>query len=266
MPNTALTAARVRMFRLAALLMLIAVPVTAMTDGNAEATVELSSPTVELNAAVPTATSAAPVTTAAATTAVSAFDAASWQDVEVGNIDARVFETALKAAAKAIERGDVADPGTLTVIDFSRPSTERRMWVYDLRTRTLVFDELVSHGRGSGVAMATAFSNVPESNRSSLGLYRTAETYIGKHGYSLRIDGLEPGVNDRARERAIVIHAADYVNEKSARAQGYLGRSLGCPALRPEVARQVIDTVKGGGLIFAYYPDPTWLRTSKYLG
>jgi hypothetical protein len=194
-----------------------------------------------------------------------ALDPAEWQDAEVGDIDAKVLAKALKAAATAVRRGDVTDPGTLTVIDFSRPSTSRRMWVYDLRSRTLLFDELVSHGRGSGVAMATSFSNVPESNRSSLGLYRTAETYIGKHGYSLRLDGLERGINDRARERAIVMHAADYVNEKAARAQGYLGRSLGCPALRPEVSRKVIDTVKGGGLLFAYYPDQQWLRTSKYL-
>jgi hypothetical protein len=247
------------MFRVGAILALIGAPAAILTDRTAEARVDLSSP-------APVATSAAAVPTASSTETVSALDPAAWEDAAIGGIDTQVFETALKAAAAAIERGDVADPGTLTVIDFSRPSTERRMWVYDLRTRALVFDELVSHGRGSGLTMATAFSNVPESNRSSLGLYRAAETYIGKHGYSLRIDGLEPGINDRARERAIVIHAADYVNEKSARAQGYLGRSLGCPALRPEVARQVIDTVKGGGLIFAYYPDPHWLRTSKYLG
>lgn len=265
MKNTARTGVRVRMVRLAVMLTLIGVPVAAMTDETAEATVELSNPAVELNS-TPAETPVAPLATGTADAALTAFDPAAWQDVEIGAIDARVFETALKAAATALERGDVADPGTLTVIDFSRPSTERRMWVYDLRARVLVFDELVSHGRGSGLTMATAFSNVPESNRSSLGLYRTAETYIGKHGYSLRVDGLEPGINDRARERAIVIHAADYVNEKSARAQGYLGRSLGCPALRPEVARQIIDTVKGGGLIFAYYPDPHWLRTSKYLG
>jgi hypothetical protein len=140
------------------------------------------------------------------------------------------------------------------------------MWVYDLRSRSLLFEELVSHGRGSGVTMATSFSNLPESNRSSLGLYRTAETYSGKHGYSLRLDGLEPGINDKARERAIVMHAADYVNQAAAKKQGYLGRSLGCPAVRPEVAKKVIDAVKGGNLLFAYYPDPQWLRTSKYLG
>ena len=160
----------------------------------------------------------------------------------------------------------VADPGTLTVIDFSRPSTERRLWVYDLRTRALVFDELVSHGRGSGVAMATAFSNVPESNRSSLGLYRTAETYIGKHGYSLRIDGLEPGINDQAFDRAIVMHGADYVSLDFAAQQGRLGRSLGCPALPIGVAPQVIDAIQGGTPLFIYYPDAAWLRTSPFLG
>lgn len=193
------------------------------------------------------------------------FELAAWQDVALGAVNRDVFAMALHAAATAVERRDVERPGTLTVIDFSQPSTVRRMWVYDLAARTLLFEDLVSHGRGSGLAMATSFSNRPESNRSSLGLYRTAETYIGKHGYSLRLDGLEPGFNDRARERAIVMHAADYVNGGAARAQGYLGRSLGCPALRPEISRQLIDAVKGGGLLFAYYPDPQWLKTSKYL-
>jgi len=197
--------------------------------------------------------------------ASSALDLASWQDVQLGAVSANVFALALHAAATAVQRGDVSDPATLTVIDFSQPSTRRRMWIYDLRNRTLLFEDLVSHGRGSGVAMATSFSNQPESNRSSLGLYRTAETYVGKHGYSLRLDGLESGFNDRARARAIVMHAAEYVNAATAKAQGYLGRSLGCPAVRPEISRQVIDSVKGGGLLFAYYPDPHWLKTSKYL-
>ena len=182
-----------------------------------------------------------------------------------GTVDPKVFAMALQAAEAAVGRDDVKQPTTLTVIDFSRPSTVERMWVFDLRSRALLFEELVSHGRGSGQATATAFSNQPDSHKSSLGLYRTAETYIGKHGYSLRLDGLEPGVNDRARERAIVMHAADYVNAAAAKAQGYLGRSHGCPAVRPEITRELIDTVKGGGLVFAYYPDPAWLGTSTYL-
>ena len=218
-------------------------------------------PAISLNAG----TSSAPVTAEVGHASATAFEAASWDDAAIGDNNPTVFETALRAAANAVQRGDVADPGTLTVIDFSRRSTEKRMWVYDLRSRTLLFDELVSHGRGSGQALATAFSNDAESNRSSLGLYRTGETYIGRHGYSLRLDGLEPGFNDHARQRAIVMHAAEYVNAAAARAQGYLGRSLGCPALRPEIAKSVIDAVKGGGLLFAYYPDPRYLQTSRYL-
>jgi L,D-transpeptidase-like protein len=206
---------------------------------------------------------AARTAVSAASASSSAFDAASWRDV--GDIDNDIFALALQAASAAVIRGDAARPETLTVIDFSKPSTVKRMWVYDLRSRELLFEELVSHGRGSGRTMATAFSNEPESNQSSLGLFRTAEAYVGKNGYSLRLDGLEPGINDRARERAIVIHGAPYVSAAVAKAQGYLGRSLGCPAVRPEVNRELIDTVKRGGLVFAYYPDAQWLKTSRYL-
>ena len=213
-----------------------------------------------------TAAAAPPAELPAATAeTISAFDAAGWQNVGVGDIDPKLFGMALDVAAAAVQRGDAPAPGTLTVIDFSRPSTVKRMWVYDLRSRKLLFEEVVSHGRGSGRTLATSFSNDPESYQSSLGLYRTAETYVGKHGYSLRLDGLEAGINDRARERAIVMHGADYVDPRAAQAQGYLGRSLGCPALRPQVTRQLIEAVKDGGLLFAYYPDPEWLATSKYV-
>ena len=194
-----------------------------------------------------------------------AFSASSWAGADLGDIDPKVFALALDAAASAVGRGRVKDPATLTVIDYSKPSTEKRMWVYDLRTHALLFDELVSHGRGSGKTNATAFSNDPSSNKTSLGLFRTGETYVGHNGYSLRLDGLEPGVNDRARERAIVVHGAPYVNAATAKANGYLGRSLGCPAVRPEVAHALIDAIKGGGLLFAYYPDAAWLKSSALL-
>jgi hypothetical protein len=175
-----------------------------------------------------------------------------WDTVSLGDIDPDVFALAMAAAADAVVTGQASAPATLTIIDFTRPSTEKRMWVYDLRSHDLLFDEWVSHGRGSGKTMATAFSNTPESNMSSLGLFRTAEAYEGHNGYSLRLDGLEPGINDNARDRAIVIHGAPYVNPAMARAQGYLGRSLGCPAVRPAIAHALIDAVKGGGLLFAY--------------
>jgi hypothetical protein len=207
---------------------------------------------------------AAATVEAVADEAASVFDAAAWNDSALGAVDRDVFALALASAERAVERGD-ADTTTLTVIDFSVPSTERRMFVYDLRSRELLFEEHVSHGRNSGANVPTLFSNAPESFKSSIGLYRAAESYFGKHGYSLRLDGLEKGFNDRARERAIVIHGADYVNATTAKAQGRLGRSLGCPAVRPEVSRPLIDAVKDGGLVFAYYPDPTWLETSTYL-
>jgi hypothetical protein len=203
--------------------------------------------------------------TVAATSAASTFDATAWGDRAKGGPDARLFSLALEAAAEAVSRGDASNPRTLTVIDFSRPSTEKRLWVYDLRSRELLFHEHVAHGRGSGENLPTQFSNVPESYRSSLGLFRTGEAYIGKHGLSLRLDGLEPGINDRARERAIVIHGADYVNAATARAQGRLGRSLGCPAVRPEIVKSLINAVKDGGLLFAYYPSQAWLEASTYL-
>jgi L,D-transpeptidase catalytic domain len=201
----------------------------------------------------------------AASSSSSSLSAAAWTSVSLGSIDPKVFALALEAASTAVARGQVADPGTLTVIDYSKPSTQPRMWVYDLHSRALLFTELVSHGRGSGKTMATSFSNMAESNMTSLGLFRTGETYVGHNGYSLRLDGLERGVNDRARDRAIVMHGAPYVNAAAAKANGYLGRSLGCPAVRPEIAKKLIDTVKGGGLLFAYYPDQTWLKSSEFL-
>lgn len=187
--------------------------------------------------------------------AAALFSPSAWADSNLGDINPSVFALALQAATSAVERGGAADPVTLTVIDYSRPSTEKRMWVYDLRTHALLFDELVSHGRGSGKTNATSFSNDPSSSMSSLGLFRTGETYIGHNGYSLRLDGLNPGVNDNARARAIVVHGAPYVNAAMAKANGYLGRSLGCPAVRPQIAHALIDTIKNGSLIFAYGAD-----------
>jgi hypothetical protein len=157
------------------------------------------------------------------------------------------------------------DKPLLTVIDYSLPSTERRLWVIDLASGQVLFHELVAHGRGSGENFAVAFSNLEGSKQSSLGLFRTGETYEGKHGYSLRLVGLEPGVNDRAEARAIVIHGADYVTPEFAEQNGRLGRSWGCPALDPHVHRRVIDTIKGGTALFAYYPDDAWLSESTFL-
>ena len=195
-----------------------------------------------------------------------AFTRADFDATAIGNIETDVFEMALSAASCAVRSGAVSAPPTLTVIDYSKPSTERRLWVFDLKAKELVYEELVAHGQGSGANMATKFSNENESHQTSLGLFVTRDTYVGKNGYSLRLDGLDRGVNDRARERAIVMHGAPYVSDAFVRANGRLGRSWGCPAVSDAVAKKMIDFVKGGGLVFSYYPDAEWLKTSKYLG
>jgi hypothetical protein len=192
--------------------------------------------------------------------------AGDWDGSSLGAIDPAVFDLALGAATCAARSGRVTNPSTLTVIDYSKPSTAKRLWVFDLRSHQLLYEEIVAHGQGSGNNLATAFSNEPETHQSSIGLFQTQDTYIGKNGYSLRLKGLDAGFNDRALERAIVMHGAPYVSEEFARANGRLGRSWGCPALSETVARDLIDRVKGSGLVFAYYPDQRWLSASKYLG
>jgi L,D-transpeptidase catalytic domain len=189
-----------------------------------------------------------------------------WRATDLAGLTVEIFDLALDAAECAERAGEVRDVPTLTVIDYSRPSTEKRLWVFDLRGRKLLHRELVAHGEGSGEHLATRFSNEQDSHQSSLGLFVTGDTYVGQNGYSMRMTGLDKGVNDRALERAIVMHGAPYVSAGFANTHGRLGRSWGCPALDEAVARRIIDRVKGGGLVFAYYPDRDWLATSKYLG
>jgi hypothetical protein len=191
-----------------------------------------------------------------------AIDAAT---AEATGVSAEVLGLALRAISCATTTGAIDVPPTLTVIDYSRPSTEPRLWVFDLATGQLQYKELVAHGRNTGENMSVNFSDELNSHQTSIGLFVTRDTYVGTNGYSLRLDGLEPGFNGRARDRAIVMHGAPYVSADIAARQGRLGRSWGCPALREAVARQVIDTVRGGGVVFSYYPDETWLRSSRFL-
>lgn len=160
---------------------------------------------------------------------------------------------------------DELEKPLLTVIDFTLPSTEKRLWVIDVEKQEIVLNTVVAHGRNSGELMAERFSNNPESFQSSVGFYKTAETYQGKHGYSLRLDGLEKGFNDKARARAIVIHGADYAREEFAKTTGRLGRSLGCPALPTELSAKVIDLIKNGSLLFIFGKDQNYLNKSPLL-
>ncbi len=176
-----------------------------------------------------------------------------------------VLRLALEARLAALARGLAKRTDVLTVIDYSLPSTERRLWVFDVRSGEMLFHELVAHGKNTGENFARRFSNREGSLETSLGLFRTVGTYAGRNGYSLALDGLEPGFNDRAADRAVVMHGAPYVSAAFAAVHGRLGRSWGCPALSQEVAARVIDTIKGGSLLFSYFPDSEWLSHSRFL-
>ncbi|WP_373492867.1 murein L,D-transpeptidase catalytic domain family protein [Aquiflexum sp.] len=176
-----------------------------------------------------------------------------------------ILSLGIKGYLKLKEEGNMPEGKPLTVIDFSLPSTEKRMWIIDMEDGIILHYGYVSHGRNSGELMAQKFSNKNSSYMSSLGFYLTAETYQGKHGYSLRLDGLEPGFNDNARERAIVIHGAEYVREDFIKQTGRLGRSLGCPALPLEITVEIIDLIKGRSVLFIYGKDNNYLNQSQFL-
>ena len=170
---------------------------------------------------------------------------------------------ALAAYADAVNQGAIGRADLLTVIDYTRPSTEPRLWVLDLQRGLVLYRELVAHGKHSGENMTRAFSNAPGSLMTSLGLFVTDASYVGSNGYSLRLRGLDPGINDNAYARAIVIHGAAYVSQAIADKLGRLGRSWGCPAVRSEIARTLIDTIKGGTAIYAY-GGPTVSRQAAH--
>ena len=176
-----------------------------------------------------------------------------------------VFRLGMLGFYNLESEGALNDTGLLTIIDFSRPSTEKRFYTIDLHNHRVRYHTYVAHGRNTGQNMATEFSNIPHSNQSSLGFYVTGETYVGSKGYSLRLDGKEKSFNDKIRSRAVVIHAADYVSESWIRRYGRLGRSQGCPALPTEISKEVINTIKNKTAIFTYYPDETYLNASRYL-
>jgi len=164
----------------------------------------------------------------------------------------KVLARALDAVDAARAVGFSGRDDLLTVIDYSLPSTKPRLWVLDLTNGKVLFRELVAHGQGSGDNYATHFSNLPDSHQSSLGLFLTGGTYTGGNGYSLKLRGLESGVNDLAESRYIVMHGAWYVSPEHARTHGRIGRSWGCPALPQETAAPVIDTIKDGSFLFVY--------------
>jgi hypothetical protein len=178
------------------------------------------------------------------------------------NFDA--FAYGLKGFLKLQEEGKIENNRFLTIIDMSVSANENRFFVIDVADQKIVHKSKVAHGRNSGLEYATSFSNEISSNRTSLGFYKTAELYNGKHGLSMRLDGLE-AANSNARARAVVIHAADYVSDMFLKKNGRLGRSLGCPALPTAGYQEIISKIKEGSLLFIYHPTKTYLNSSKLI-
>ncbi|MDR1670979.1 MAG: murein L,D-transpeptidase catalytic domain family protein [Alistipes sp.] len=165
-----------------------------------------------------------------------------------GEVSFEAFESAYAGYNSTVGRRR----NVLTIIDFTKPSTEQRLWVIDIAGRRVLFHTLVAHGQGSGENYATRFSNRSGSHQSSLGLYLTGATYNGGNGYSMTLDGLEPGVNDNARARSVVVHGAAYVSPSVIASTGRLGRSWGCPALPLDQTRPVIDAIKDGSVLYIH--------------
>jgi hypothetical protein len=180
-------------------------------------------------------------------------------------LNPRVLSLALEAYKKVRQEG-YDQQQVLTIVDYTKPSTEPRMWVIDLKDLTVAYQTLVAHGKNSGGNYADSFSNRPQSLKSSVGVYLTQSTYVGHDGYSLRLDGLEPGFNNNALSRDIIVHPANYVSQTFADQHHRLGRSWGCFAVNPKVAPQLINNIKNGTVIFAYYPEKQWLEHSQFIG
>lgn len=176
----------------------------------------------------------------------------------------KTFTEALKGFYLLKDKG-VIKKNILTLIDFSLSSNTKRLWVIDLTTNTILFNSLVAHGRNTGEEFATAFSNLNSSFKSSLGFYATGEIYQGKHGASLRLDGLENGVNDNARERGVVMHGADYVSESFIRDHKRLGRSQGCPAVPVELTDEIIQLIKDKSCLYIYHPSRSFAMEERLI-
>lgn len=191
--------------------------------------------------------------------AVSVYDSLK---LNLSGLNRKAFELAQTGFEKLKEQGVILNDNIISIVDFSLPSTEKRLYVVDLKNYQVLYRTYVAHGRNSGTVMANSFSNNPSSYKSSLGFYKTLSTYRGKHGYSLKLEGLERGINDNAYNRAIVMHGADYVNPSIIPMKGYIGRSQGCPAVMSKEATPIINTIKDGTCLFIYHPATAYQNQS----
>ena len=200
---------------------------------------------------------------------VSAAENASYLYISLGlesiGLSKKAFEYAYKGYQYLLGKKLIGNSTYLTICDFGQPSSKKRLYLIDLSCNEVVMNTYVAHGRNSGLDYATRFSNRPESLQSSLGFYVTGQTYTGQNGFSLRMQGLERGINDKAYERAIVIHGADYIGPEKLQSGSYMGRSHGCPAVPASENVTLINTIKNGTCLFIYHPAKTYLTGSKIL-
>jgi hypothetical protein len=190
-----------------------------------------------------------------------------YDELELGQmgLSEDAFDYAVQGYEYLKQNNKLNNTDVLTIIDFTKPSTEKRLFILDVNSHKLLFNTYVAHGQGTGNAYATKFSNIPESHQSSLGFYVTSETYIGGKGYSMRLSGQENGINDLAESRAIVMHGAPYVSEGFIRSRGFLGRSYGCPAVAESLTKPIIQKIKNGSCLFIYANDKSYLKKSKII-
>ncbi len=180
-------------------------------------------------------------------------------------LNQKAFQYAWQGFAKLRKSGKIKNPDIISIIDFSQSSCKKRLYIIDLAEMKVIRNTYVAHGRGSGSEFANVFSNKPESHKSSLGFYVTGQTYKGSHGLSLRINGVERGINDKALYRKIVVHGSDYVGEDFLGKNPFTGRSFGCPAIPKDETEEIINTIKEGSCLFIYHPSKTYISSSKIL-
>jgi len=177
----------------------------------------------------------------------------------------KAFDYAYKGYQRLVKKQRLANPGILAICDFSQPSNKKRLYVLDLTNNKVLLTSYVAHGRGSGAEYAMRFSNRSRSHQSSLGFYTTSSIYYGEHGLSLRLQGLEPGFNNLAMKRNIVVHGATYISDDYLNTNKYMGRSYGCPAVPEDECAEIIELIKNGSCFFIYHPTKKYLQTSKIL-
>ena len=183
----------------------------------------------------------------------------------LAGLSRQAFDYALQGYEKLVSQGKLINQSIIAIVDFSQPSGHKRLYVLDIKNYKILFNTLVAHGRNSGKEWATYFSNKATSHQSSPGFYITGQAYSGSNGYSLKLDGVENGINDKAMKRAIVIHGADYVSESYVSSQGYIGRSRGCPAVPLKEARNIINAMRDGACLYIYTPDKRYFSHSAML-